>query len=152
MDLKAKIKQYLEAKETMQLATVRNGQPWLCSVHFVSDADLHIYWLSTPDRRHSKEIALDPKTAIAVAIKTDKPVIGVQATGNSQVVTSKEEVETVMKLYSAKHGGSGKDFYSNFVAGTNTHLLYRFTADEFGLFDEVNFAGLGRQKLNADQL
>lgn len=148
MDLKGSIKKYLASTDAMQLATVSDGHPWLCTVHFVSDEDLNIYWLSTPARRHSQHVASDPKTAIAVAIKTDKPVLGIQASGSTHAVNEKEEVARVMTLYSLKHDGSGKDFYDNFLNGTNEHLLFKFTAHEFGLFDELNSPGKGRQELH----
>ncbi len=62
---------YKEVKDTwlMQLATVQDGQPWIANVFFVVDAQLNFYWLSYPNRRHSRELAINPKAAIAIAIK-----------------------------------------------------------------------------------
>jgi uncharacterized protein YhbP (UPF0306 family) len=122
----------------MQLATSKAGNPWICTVYFVADKSLNLYWLSLPTRRHSMELMEDRRAAITVAVKLDQPVIGVQAEGFVEVVTHAGTVKGVMEKYVAKYG-SGKDFYDNFVQGTNDHRMYRFTPSRFSLFDEVNY-------------
>jgi uncharacterized protein YhbP (UPF0306 family) len=138
MEPKDLIKKYLSKSRMMQIATVDNGQPWICTVYYVEDEDLNLYWLSLPARRHSEEIAKQSKVAVAIPVKFDKPVTGIQAEGIAEVVKAKEEVAEVMKLYVAKYD-SGKQFYDNFIAGKNEHWLYRFTPKSFVLFDEVTF-------------
>jgi uncharacterized protein YhbP (UPF0306 family) len=146
MELKNLIKKYLSKSRMMQIATVDNGQPWICTVYYVEDEDLNLYWLSWPTRRHSQEIKKLNKIAIAVPVKLDKPVIGIQAEGTAKVAKEKEEVAKVMKLYVKKYG-SGKQFYDNFIAGKNEHWLYRFTPSNFVLFDEVTFKDDTRKEL-----
>jgi len=130
----------------MQIASVSGDQPWICTVFFVADDQQNLYWLSTPARRHSREIADNNKTAIAIAVKSDWPIIGIQSEGLSTVVKDPEIVKKVMGEYVKKYG-QGADFYDNFVAGTNQHDLYKFTPKSFILFDEVNFSGNPRQIL-----
>jgi uncharacterized protein YhbP (UPF0306 family) len=144
MDVGEQIKRHLSYKEMMQIATAQGDQPWICTVFFVADELQNLYWLSSPERRHSQEIARNQKVAIAVPVKSDWPVIGIQAEGVATVVQDAEEVKHVMELYVTKYG-KGKDFYDNFVKGTNQHNLYKFTPNTFVLFDEVNFAGDPRQ-------
>ncbi len=129
---------YLADSKTMQLATVAGNQPWISTVYFVADERMNLYWLSWPSRRHSLEISQNNKAAIAIAIKLDQPVIGLQAEGTVSIVEDSEEVAKVMKLYTAKYG-SGQKFYKNFITNRNQHNMYKFIAKKFVLFDEVNF-------------
>jgi uncharacterized protein YhbP (UPF0306 family) len=138
MEVGELVKKYLRQGRMMQVATVSDGQPWICTVYGVEDDDLNLYWLSLPARRHSQEIEKHNKVAIAVPIKSDKPVIGIQADGSAKAVKDKDEVAKIMKLYVEKYD-SGKQFYDNFVAGNNEHWLYKFTPNKYYLFDEVNF-------------
>lgn len=137
---------YLPKAMVMQIATTAKKQPWICSVYFVADEQRNLYWLSFPDRRHSQEIALHADVAVAIAIKTDLPVIGLQAEGRADMVTDEEVVKDVMPLYVEKYG-SGKSFYSNFVAGNNQHMMYKFTPRRCALFDEVHFPDNPQQEI-----
>jgi uncharacterized protein YhbP (UPF0306 family) len=141
------IKKYLSKSRMMQIATVDNGQPWICTVYCVEDEDLNLYWLSLPARRHSQEIKKHNKIAIAVPVKFDtQPIIGIQAQGVAEVVKDKKIVADVMKNYVDKYD-SGKDFYDNFIAGKNEHWLYKFIPEYYMLFDEVKFKGKDGQKM-----
>jgi uncharacterized protein YhbP (UPF0306 family) len=148
MDVNKLIKQHLAGGRMMQIATVSGDQPWICTVYYVEDEQLNLYWLSFPSRRHSQEIADHGKVAVAVPIKFDKPVIGVQAEGLAMAVTDKAVVGKTMKLYSERHN-SGHNFYDSFIAGANEHVLYKFTPCKMFLFDEVNFPGGQRQEWQA---
>ena len=118
----------------MQIATVREGKPWICTVYFVL-YDKKFYWLSFPERRHSQDIEHDQNVAIAVAIKQNKPVIGIQAEGTAQTVQDPAEVNAVLSLYIEKYG-QGKDFVQRFMTGENHHILYCMTPTKVMLFDE----------------
>lgn len=137
MEVSELVKKYLREGLVMQLATVRGDQPWVCSVYYVSDDQLNIYWLSLPTRRHSQEISTHNKAAITIAVKFDQPVIGLQAEGLVGVVTDPEQIAKLMKLY-IKRYNAGQDFYDNFILDKNKHLMYRFKPKKFILFDELN--------------
>lgn len=128
----------------MQLATVTGGQPWICTVYYVTDDQLNFYWLSFPSRRHSREIEQNNKVAVTIPVKFDQPVIGLQAEGTAEIVSDPLQIEKVMAKYTEKYN-TGKDFYANFKAGKNKHQMYRFIASHIVLFDEVNFPGDSRQ-------
>ena len=116
----------------MQLATVGKTGPWICTVHFIEDEALNLYWLSLPDRRHSKELAENARVAITVAVKLEMPVIGIQAEGRAEEVQDSEVIKNVMKKYVTKYK-IGDSFYENYVAGSNKHKLYKFTPNRFSL-------------------
>ena len=146
MEVSELIKRYLAEAKMMQIATVSEDQPWICTVYFATDDDLNLYWLSLPSRRHSQEIEKNSKVAITIPVKFDKnPIIGIQAEGSAESVTDQEVVAALMKRYTERYQ-TGQDFYNNFIAGKNKHLLYKFTPKCFVLFDEVNFPDESRQE------
>jgi uncharacterized protein YhbP (UPF0306 family) len=145
MEVKDLIKKYLSQSRMMQIATVDGDQPWICTVYYVEDEDLNLYWLSLPTRRHSQEIQKHNKVAIAVPVKFDKPIIGIQTEGTAEVVNDAELIAKVMESYVSKYD-SGKDFYDNFVTRTNQHQLYKFSPKHYKLFDEEEYPGSPEQK------
>lgn len=139
------IKKHLAEGRIMQIATVSGGQPWVCTVYYIEDDELNLYWLSWPSRRHSQEIARHNKIAIAVPVKLDRPVVGVQAEGTAGVVNDRETIAKIMERYSKRYG-AGHRFYNNFVAGKNQHAMYKFVPRKFVLFDEMNFLQSARKE------
>lgn len=132
---------YLAADaKTIQLATLHDGKPWICTVWFVYDNELNLYWLSLPDRRHSLDIALSPDVAAAIAIKTDDPTVGIQMKGRAEVVSDNSIVEETMDRYYQKYG-QGDKFYKNFIDGKNQHQLYKLCPNEITIFDESKYNG-----------
>jgi uncharacterized protein YhbP (UPF0306 family) len=134
------IEKYLSETFIMQLATSKDDQPWICSLHFVADEYSNIYWLSKQDRRHSQEVVNNSNVAIAIAVSTEQPVIGIQVEGTAKVLNDKAEIKEAVELYIDKHG-TDKGFADTIIEGTNQHKLYKFTPRIFNLFDQVNFAG-----------
>ena len=139
--------EFLTDSRVMQLATARDNSPWVASVYYVADENRSIYWVSLPDRRHSREIADNTHVAATIAVKHDLPVIGVQVEGAVSAVTEHDEVQRVLSAYVTKHDGAGKDFYERFVAGTNQHQLYKLTPTGMVLFDELHFASDPQQRI-----
>ncbi len=72
-------------------------------------------------------------------------MVGVQAEGTAGIITEHTHIQEIMKLYVAKYD-AGKDFYNNFRAGKNKHVLYCMTPKKFVLFDELNFPDDGRRE------
>ena len=130
------MREQIARAKTMQLATQKDGQPWICTVYVVL-FEGNFYWLSYPERRHSREAVENPNAAIAVVVKKDLPVIGLQSEGGVAMVEDVAEIEAVLPLYVEKYG-SGKQFVQRYKAGKNHHVLYRFTPRKTVLFDERN--------------
>lgn len=134
--------------KTMQLATEKGGQPWVCTVYFVLYAG-NFYWLSYPERRHSQELAENPRVGIAIQLKTGLPVIGLQAEGDAAVVDGLAEIEAVLARYVAKYG-SGERFVQRYKEGKNRHALYRFAPRRVVLFDEQNYPENSQHEIQLD--
>lgn len=146
MNASEMVKQYLDEKRVMQVATSVGGQPWICTVYFATDDQQNIYWLSLPTRRHSQEIENNQNIAVTIVVSADQPVIGVQIEGTVSIVEDEQTVKTVMQNYIARHD-AGKDYYGNFTAGTAQHKLYKLAPKNIVLFDEKNFSGNPRQTI-----
>lgn len=133
------IAEYLHSSApAMQLATVAHGKPWIASVYFVADDDLNIYWLSWPERRHSRELTKCANVAAIIVVKTDQPVIGVQIAGTATLVEDAQEVAAAISLYQQKYG-LAEDFMRRFTAGAHRHNVYKLRPSEIQLFDEQTF-------------
>ncbi|HSW77897.1 MAG TPA: pyridoxamine 5'-phosphate oxidase family protein [Candidatus Chromulinivoraceae bacterium] len=138
----------INRQKVMQLATTKAGQPWVCSVYFVVD-DGKFYWLSLPDRRHSRELAQNKKAAVTIAIKQSMPVIGLQAEGTVRTVRNLDEIERVLAVYVKKYK-QGVNFVERFKKGENRHMLYCLTPREIMLFDESNLLDAPYKRITID--
>ncbi|WP_187284967.1 pyridoxamine 5'-phosphate oxidase family protein [Streptomyces sp. OR43] len=56
----------------------REGRPWVSPVFFAADGHHRVLWVSSPDSRHSRNIAARPEVAITV-FDTAAPVGGAEA-------------------------------------------------------------------------
>ena len=105
MDLKELIKQYFNDNKHMQLATIKNGQPWICTVYFASDDDFNLYWTSARSRQHSVEILNDSRVAVTVVRDTERKQ-ALQITGNAYEA-SDDDLERIHSLYTVQQIGNG---------------------------------------------
>jgi uncharacterized protein YhbP (UPF0306 family) len=146
-DIQSLLHDYLSRPDIMQLATVRDGQPWACTVHFYADDRLHIYWLSTLNRRHSLEIQDDPRVALALAIESarDQDPVGVQIEGDAELVKDPEELKRIIPLYAQKLGRDS-GLLDDILSGANEHKLYHVTPRLYVVFDKQSFPDNPRQE------
>ena len=129
----------------MQLATVAEGQPWLCNVYFVADEDNNIYWTSARSkRRHSSEISANPLAAATIVHDSEKKQ-AVQITGQAYEV-SLDDAKRVDKLYSDKYGDKDRlvEVLQNLPEGRAYWVLKPETIE---LWDEVNFPDSPKQEV-----
>lgn len=67
VDLWPTVPQVLAANRYMVLATAdADGTPWATPVYFASSDEMHLYWVSSPEARHSRNIAVRPQVSITV--------------------------------------------------------------------------------------
>lgn len=142
MDVEKIVREYITSGRTrmMQLATSVDDQPWICTVYYAVDKDLNLYWMSTPVRRHSKEISKSPKVAAAIAYDQQPPRRdhrGVTIEGVAEELKGGQALKAI-SLY-AKQLGSSKDWVAAVKLLKDPHRIYRLTPKLFVLFDDVNF-------------
>ena len=140
MNVEDLVRRYLSKGRMMQVATLNNDQPWVATLYYVIDDDLNLYWISTPDRRHSREIHNHAKVAGAIPIQHElgQKVVGLQLEGHAELVKDPDEIAKAMKRYAERYERTG-EWYRDFLAGKNPHKLYKIKPNLFVLFDEESF-------------
>ncbi|MDL2362991.1 MAG: pyridoxamine 5'-phosphate oxidase family protein [Patescibacteria group bacterium] len=138
------IEKYLKGKNDMQLATVAEGQPWICTVYFVYDDNFNLYWTSGRTRQHSLEILNDPKAAVTI-VKDSERKQALQINGMAYEVAD-EDLERVHELYQAKYGAKDYDLEDMKRHDSEGRSYWVFKPTEISLWDEVNFPESPKQK------
>lgn len=151
MSVEELLKQYLPSVNIMQLATSVNDQPWTCTVHYYSDNNFNLFWLSTVDRRHSQEIKQNPRVSAAIVIHentpTEKYIIGISVEGTAELVDEKNG-EKALNGYAKKHHSS-PGFIEDVRSGKNPHKLYRLKPSNIVMFNNKDFPDDPRQEWQA---
>lgn len=145
-DVPTLIKEYLSEATLMQIATVKRGNPWACSVYFAYDDSFNLYWISSPKRRHSLDIKENKKVAGTIVLPhtPGDDVRGLQFEGNAIRLTGKKALMGML-IY-AKRFGVSMDRVKKIVANKDGHVCYKVSPKAIVLFDEVNFPKDPRQE------
>lgn len=138
------IKQYLTDKKDMQLATVANGNPWICTVYFVHDENFNLYWTSGRSRQHSVEILKDPRSAVTV-VRDNERKQALQIVGNAYEVAD-DDLERVHDLYQSKYGSKDYNLEEMKQHQQDGRSYWVFKPSKISLWDEVNFPEAPKQK------
>jgi uncharacterized protein YhbP (UPF0306 family) len=145
------IREAVPSINIMQLATSVNDQPWLCTVHYISDDDLNFYWISEGGRRHSKELTENNKVAAYVLVHENTPqedyVIGIAMEGTA-VQVNPEEHKAVWDAYVAKHR-KPEALTEKVMQGKTP--MYRFQPTSFVMFNTRDFPDNSRQEWKQEE-
>ena len=148
-DLRQVIKKYLESRNVMQLASVVDGQPWVCNLHYYSDDDLNIYWISTEARRHSVEIKQNQKVAAAVLVHENTPeekyIIGLSIEGTAELL-GQDPAGQISQKYTEKLQKPAQ-LMADIKSGKNPHKFYLLKPTKFMLCDTKEFPDAPWQEL-----
>ncbi|ADB34038.1 pyridoxamine 5'-phosphate oxidase-related FMN- binding protein [Kribbella flavida DSM 17836] len=107
-----------------------DGKPWVSPVYFVPQDYRHFYWVSSPDTRHSGNIAARPE--VSLAIFDSRVAVGkaqalyVEATAAR---ISDDELEQAMAIYNSRLDPE-RHFTLPELQGEGLFRLYRATAVE----------------------
>ena len=101
MNIEQAIRDYVPQILHMSLGTCVDNRPWVCEVHFVYDDELNLYFRSLPSRRHSQEIAANPRVAgnIVTQHSADLKPRGVYFEGTAEMLTDVDEHHPVYALF-----------------------------------------------------
>ena len=130
-----KLKEVLSSVKQMVICTCKENKPWAATVIFACDQELNLYFFSSKERRHSKEIKKNKYVAGAVASEhkqgLHEPVhLGVQFEGTCQLV-NKKEAEASYELFRKCHPRI-VEFHDKKDA---IKELYKVKVKKFVLFD-----------------
>jgi uncharacterized protein YhbP (UPF0306 family) len=137
MNIEKTIREYLPQVIHLSLATSIENKPWVSELHFVYDDELSLYFRSTPQRRHSQEIAINPNVAgnIIVQHQLGQKVRGVYFEGTAALLNDVTE-DHVAYLECVKRFGMGKEILES-ATQADGHKFYQITVETFYLFDSV---------------
>jgi nitroimidazol reductase NimA-like FMN-containing flavoprotein (pyridoxamine 5'-phosphate oxidase superfamily) len=109
------------------------GRPWVSPVYFAPAAYTNFYWVSSPEARHSRNLAVRPELSIVI-FDSGAPISMGQAvymSATAQELTDIDEIGHGIAVFSERtlaHGG--KPWGIDDVRGSATLRLYRATASE----------------------
>jgi uncharacterized protein YhbP (UPF0306 family) len=103
-ELKRQVLEYLQAHNTMTLATCADNVPWAATVFYASE-DLSLYFFSAPDSRHCENISVNTKVAVTVQedYRDWRQIKGLQLEGTVVPVDSMIEKGKALAIYARKY-------------------------------------------------
>ena len=109
------------------------GRPWVSPVYFAPEADTSFYWVSSPEARHSRNLAVRSELSIVI-FDSGAPISMGQAvymSATAQEVADIDEIGHGVAVFSGRslaHGG--KPWVPDDVRAPATLRLYRATVSE----------------------
>jgi nitroimidazol reductase NimA-like FMN-containing flavoprotein (pyridoxamine 5'-phosphate oxidase superfamily) len=99
-DTIAQAAELVAAETTLVLATAGAGGPAAAPLFYWPEG-LALYWLSSPESRHSRNLAGEPRAAVAVyaSVRDWRDIRGVQMEGTASPVADSGERERVLAAY-----------------------------------------------------
>lgn len=146
MDLQELAKKYLSENKHMQLATMHDGSPWICTVYFVHDENYNLYWMSARERQHSVDITNNSNTAITIVRDIERKQ-ALQIVGAAHEVGD-AELERVDTLYQNKFGSKDYDLNEIMKHNSTGRAYWVFKPITISFWDEVNFPDSPKQHLD----
>lgn len=137
MDVKTLIYKYISENEVMQLATLSNGRPRICTLHYVFDEKLNVYWMSNRSTRHSVDLQKGDCAAIGI-IHDEHLKQCIHFEGQAMELNG-EEVSLVHEIYEKRYGQKPERLNEALSDNQNVRAYYIFKPAHCVLFDQENF-------------
>jgi uncharacterized protein YhbP (UPF0306 family) len=123
----------IDANRYMALGTAdAAGHPWVSPVWFASEDYRNFLWVSSPDAKHSRNLAAHSEVAIAI-FDSSVPVGGAQAVymkGVAKELTGTELEEGLEVFDRVSRQDHGRAFGMDDVQGSSLFRLYGATVTE----------------------
>jgi nitroimidazol reductase NimA-like FMN-containing flavoprotein (pyridoxamine 5'-phosphate oxidase superfamily) len=117
----------------MALGTAdENGHPWVSPVWFATEDYRHFHWVSSPDARHSRNLAARSEVSIAI-FDSSVPVGGAQAvymSGVAEELAGDELTRGIEIFDRVSRKDVGREWRLSDVQAPSLFRLYRATASE----------------------
>ena len=130
----------IDANMYMVLGTAdESGQPWVSPVYYASAGYREFYWVSSPEVRHSRNIAMRPQVSIVI-FDSQAPIgtgQGVHMSAMAEELTG-ADLDPGIEIFSRSslaHGG--REWKLEDVGASTLYRLYRVTASEHWIRDPV---------------
>ncbi|HET8671608.1 MAG TPA: pyridoxamine 5'-phosphate oxidase family protein [Candidatus Saccharimonadales bacterium] len=137
IDIEKIIREYIPEVVHMSLATVREGKPWVCELHFAYDEDLNLYFRSLASRRHSQEIAENPHVAgnIVRQHSLEEYPLGVYFEGTAKRLEPGDEQSRAFQLIKERLK-AGDDILAE-AQREDGHQFYKITVTNWYVFGRL---------------
>lgn len=147
MDVEKVVREYLPEVVHMSLATVKDDAPWVCEVHFAYDDDLNLYFRSLSTRRHSQEIAANPKVAgnIIKQYALGDAVVGVYFEGGAKILELGDEQNRAFECIKQRLGMSDDILAESKREGG--HKFYKISVENWYVFGRFGAASGQKHQL-----
>jgi nitroimidazol reductase NimA-like FMN-containing flavoprotein (pyridoxamine 5'-phosphate oxidase superfamily) len=137
VDTEAIARRLIEANMYMTIATADgDGRPWVSPVWFAAASDTEFLWVSAPDTRHSRNLAVRPEVAIVIFDST-------VAVGSAEAVylealaeqVADDDIDEAIAIYSRRSQACGaRPWTRSDVLAPEPFRLYRATASARSVF------------------
>jgi nitroimidazol reductase NimA-like FMN-containing flavoprotein (pyridoxamine 5'-phosphate oxidase superfamily) len=137
-DLAAIARTIIDSNDYMVLATADEiGLPWASPVWYAPEEYRELFWVSSPEARHSRNLAARPELAIVIFDST-------VAVGSGQGVymsavadqPSGEDLDRGIEIFSRRSEAQGAEAWTRDRVVSPSHLrLYRATVSEHSILD-----------------
>jgi uncharacterized protein YhbP (UPF0306 family) len=138
-DLASVARDIIDSNAYMTLATAdENGRPWASPVWYAAEGYAHFYGVSSPEARHSRNLAARPEVGVVI-FDSQAPVGTGQGVYMSAIAEELAGTELdlgigVFSRRSQAHGAGG--WTREDVTPPARHRLYRATASEHYVLDD----------------
>ena len=129
----------VRANQYMVLATADGaGAPWATPVWFATEDGRNLYWVSSPETRHSRNLAARPQVGIAIFDSTQAPGTGKGVYLSAMAAqVAPDELDAGIAIFTAAGLAVGLSAWSvDDVQAPAKHRLYRATAVERFVLDD----------------
>ena len=120
MDVREKIKSLLERNQILALATTNGSETHACNLHYYSDRDFNLYFVSKKERQHCEDILAHPEVAVCIydpEHHDDNVVSGIQLRGICTPFTVNDGLDQMKAFYEKfpeKYNGEMTEILENY--------------------------------------
>jgi nitroimidazol reductase NimA-like FMN-containing flavoprotein (pyridoxamine 5'-phosphate oxidase superfamily) len=134
-DLGGLARSIIDSNRYMTLGTAdASGLPWVSPVWYATADHREFFWVSSPDARHSRNLALRPQ--LAIVIFDSHRAGGWTALYMSALAEELVEVDDGIAVFSRRSDAQGMEAWTpEDVLAPARHRLYRATATEHFVLD-----------------
>ncbi|HET6602102.1 MAG TPA: pyridoxamine 5'-phosphate oxidase family protein [Gaiella sp.] len=134
-DLGALARSIIDANRFMTLATAdAEGLPWVSPVWYAPKDPRELFWVSSPDARHSRNIAVRPQ--VAIVIFDSHLAGGWESLYMSAVAEEVADIDDAIATFSRRSEAQGLPAWTREnVVPPARHRLYRASVSEHFVLD-----------------
>jgi len=134
------IKKYLSNKFQLVLATTGGEHPWISTLFYSTDDQMNIYFLTNPKTLHGKQLAKNPKVAVAIADSPQVPSSkkrGLQIYGICEQISGARKISHATNLWKKTLGVTSRDYsYEGMIKKAISGRMYKITPKKIKFFNE----------------